>query len=260
MALELVTTPKAEPRIPEALLAQVRSGELNDWPAERLIEWGFEHFAPRISLSASFGSREGMALLHLMHQIDAGKTRVFTLDTGRLPQETHNLMDRVRDRYGVEVEVFLPDASQVEKMVRAKGQNLFYESLDNRRMCCAVRKVEPLKRALGELDAWITGLRPEQSVTRSDVRAAEVDDLHQGRIKLNPLVGWSRDQLATYVRQNGIPVNALHDQGYPSVGCAPCSRAIAPGQDERAGRWWWENADSRECGIHTSYEGDGSGI
>ena len=249
-----------QPQIPEPLLEQVRSGELDQWPAERLIEWGFEHFAPRIALSASFGSREGMVLLSLMHRIDPARTRVFTIDTGRLPQQTYNLIDRVRDRYGIDVELFFPDAAKVEQMVRKAGVNLFYETVENRQLCCGVRKVEPLGRALSKLDAWITGLRPEQAITRADVRAVEIDSVHDGRIKLNPLATWSRDQVATYVRQNNVPINALHAQGYPSVGCDPCSRAIEPGQDERDGRWWWESPENRECGIHTGYEDEGSGI
>ena len=257
--LELVR-PGADLQIPEDVLEEVRSGAMDDWPAERVLDWGFRQFAPRIALSASFGSREGMVILHLMHKLDPDRARVFTIDTGRLPQETYNLMDRVRDRYGIEVEVFNPDARQLEQMVRRKGLNLFYESVENRQLCCGVRKVEPLGRALAELDAWITGLRPGQSVTREGVRAVEIDEVHGGRIKLNPLATWSRDQVATYVRENNVPVNALHAQGYPSVGCAPCSRAIGPNEDERAGRWWWENPESRECGIHTGYEGDGSGI
>ncbi len=201
-----------------------------------------------------------MVILQLMHKLDPDRTRVFTLDTGRLPQETYNLMDRVRDRLGIEVEVFYPDAHRLEQMVRRKGLNLFYESVENRQLCCNIRKVEPLDRALADLDAWITGLRPEQSVTRKGVRAVEIDEVHGGRIKLSPLASWSRDQVATYVRQHNVPVNALHAQGYPSVGCAPCSRAIEPHEEERAGRWWWENPDSRECGIHTGYEDEGSGI
>lgn len=257
--LELVR-PGADLQIPEDVLEEVRSGAMDDLPAERVLDWGFRQFAPRIALSASFGSREGMVILHLMHKLDPDRARVFTIDTGRLPQETYNLMDRVRDRYGIEVEVFNPDARQLEQMVRRKGLNLFYESVENRQLCCGVRKVEPLGRALAELDAWITGLRPGQSVTREGVRAVEIDEVHGGRIKLNPLATWSRDQVATYVRENNVPVNALHAQGYPSVGCAPCSRAIGPNEDERAGRWWWESPESRECGIHTGYEGDGSGI
>ena len=145
-------------------------------------------------------------------------------------------------------------------MVREHGLNLFYDSVDLRRKCCGVRKVEPLERALADLDAWIAGLRPDQSVTRGDVRAVEIDEVHGGRIKLNPLVRWTREDVMAYVERNHVPVNRLHDQGYPSVGCVPCTRSIQPGEDERAGRWWWESADQRECGIHVGYEEKGSGI
>ena len=249
-----------EVRIAERIQAEISSGEMDLWPAERVLEWGFDRFAPRVALSASFGSPEGMVILDLMHGIDPERTRVFTIDTGRLPQPTYDLMDRVRDRYGVEVEVYFPDPHRVQEMVRSKGLNLFYESVDNRRLCCQIRKVEPLERALSELDAWIAGLRPDQSVTRSEIRAVEVDALHGDRIKLNPLATWTRDDVMKYVGEHHVPINALHAQGYPSVGCAPCSRAIEEGEHERAGRWWWENPENRECGIHTTYETDGSGI
>jgi phosphoadenosine phosphosulfate reductase len=248
------------PRSPASVLDEIRSGALENAGAEKLIEWGFERFAPRIALSASFGSAEGLVILDMMHRIDPGRTRVFTIDTGRLYQQTYNLIDRVRDRYGVEVEIYFPEPERVQKMVREKGMNLFYESVENRRLCCHVRKVEPLERALGGLDAWLAGLRPEQGVTRTEVRSVEIDDLHDGRIKLNPLAGWSHDDVWSYVRSHEVPVNALHAQGYPSVGCAPCSRAVAEGEDARAGRWWWENPENRECGLHVAYEGQGSGI
>jgi thioredoxin-dependent adenylylsulfate APS reductase len=247
-------------RLPPSLLSAIESREMDGWEPIKILEWGLQAFAPRIALSASFGSPEGMAILHMMHAIDPARTRVFTIDTGRLPQETYQLMDRVRERYGVQVEVFFPKAQSVESMVRSHGLNLFYDSVEKRRLCCAVRKVEPLERALAELDAWIAGLRPEQSLTRQSVQAVEIDEVHGGRIKLNPLVTWSRADVEHYVRKHRIPQNELNSQGYPSVGCAPCTRAIRPGEDERAGRWWWENAETRECGIHTGYESDGSGI
>jgi phosphoadenosine phosphosulfate reductase len=242
------------------VLEEIASGRLDRFTAEELLRWGFDRFAPRISLSASFGSPDGLVLLDLMHQIDPKKTRVFTLDTGRLPQETYNLIDRVRDRYEIEVEIYFPDPARVQKMVRQHGMNLFYESEEKRKLCCGVRKVEPLERALAGLDAWISGLRPEQSVTRASVSAVEIDEVHGGRVKLNPLATWTKDDVWAYVRKHAVPVNALHAQGYPSVGCAPCSRAIREGEDERAGRWWWERPESRECGIHTGYEEEGSGI
>jgi phosphoadenosine phosphosulfate reductase len=248
------------PGIPSEIAEEVRSGELEERSAEELLGWALERFAPRIALSASFGSPEGMVILDLMHRIAPEKTRVFTIDTGRLPQETYNLIDRVRDRYGLEVEIFFPDPARVEAMVRAHGMNLFYESLARRELCCGVRKVEPLRRALAGLDAWISGLRPTQSVTRRAVRAAEVDGAHGGRLKLNPLVRWSQSDVWTYARAHALPVNALHARGYPTVGCAPCTRPVKEGEDERSGRWWWESAETRECGLHTGTEQDGSGI
>ena len=246
--------------IPRSVIDTVLSRTFDDKPAEEILRWGLDTFAPRIALSASFGSPEGMVLLDMMHTIDPTRTRVFTIDTGRLHQETYDLMDRVRTRYEVEVEVYFPRPEAVQAMVREHGLNLFYDSVDLRRKCCGVRKVEPLERALADLDAWIAGLRPEQSVTRGDVRAVEIDEVHGGRIKLNPLVRWTREDVMAYVERNHVPVNRLHDQGYPSVGCVPCTRSIQPGEDERAGRWWWENADQRECGIHVGYEEKGSGI
>jgi phosphoadenosine phosphosulfate reductase len=246
--------------IPRPVIDTVLSRAFDDQPAEEILRWGLDTFAPRIALSASFGSPEGMVLLDMLHNIDPARTRIFTIDTGRLHQETYDLMDRVRTRYEVEVEVYFPRPEAVQTMVRQHGMNLFYDSVDLRRKCCGVRKVEPLDRALADLDAWIAGLRPDQSVTRGDVRAVEIDEVHGGRIKLNPLVRWTREHVMAYVDRNHVPVNRLHDQGYPSVGCVPCTRSIQPGEDERAGRWWWENADQRECGIHVGYEEKGSGI
>jgi phosphoadenosine phosphosulfate reductase len=255
-----VSQEPARQRASDSVLEEVRSGRLAKLGPQELLTWGFDRFFPRIALSASFGSPDGMVLLDMMHQLDPKRTRVFTIDTGRLPQETYNLIDRVRDRYEVEVEVYFPDMERVQKMVRAHGANLFYESPEKRKLCCGIRKVEPLERALADLDAWISGLRPEQSVTRAAVSNVEVDDVHAGRIKLNPLATWSKDDVWAYVRKHAVPVNALHAKGYPSVGCAPCSRAIRDGEDERAGRWWWELPENRECGIHTGYEEEGSGI
>jgi phosphoadenosine phosphosulfate reductase len=250
----------AREEIPAKVMDEIHSGRLDALSPQELLSWGFERFTPRIALSASFGSPDGLVLLDMMHQLDPKRTRVFTIDTGRLPQETYSLIDRVRERYEVEVEVYFPDPERVQKMVRAHGMNLFYDSVEKRKLCCGVRKVEPLQRALADLDAWISGLRPEQSVTRADVRAVEIDEVHDGRIKLNPLAKWTKDDVWTYVRKHAVPVNVLHARGYPSVGCAPCSRAISEGEDERAGRWWWEQPESRECGIHTGYEERGSGI
>jgi thioredoxin-dependent adenylylsulfate APS reductase len=247
-------------RLEPALLEFARSDAHSSWDAERVLAWGMDTFAARIALSSSFGAPEGMVVLDLMHRLRPRATRVFTIDTGRLPQETYNLMDRVRERYEIEIEVFFPDAERVQKLVRQHGLNLFYESVEKRQLCCAVRKVEPLERALEGLDAWITGLRAEQSAARELVRGIEIDEVHGGRIKLNPLHAWTREDVMNYVRAHHVPIHAFHGRGYPSVGCAPCSRAVQPGEPERSGRWWWEEETSRECGIHTGYEDKGSGI
>jgi thioredoxin-dependent adenylylsulfate APS reductase len=202
-----------------------------------------------------------MVLLDMMHRIEPA-SRVFVLDTGRLPQATHDLIDRVRDRYGKEIEVVFPHPAAVQDMVRRHGQNLFYESVEKRQLCCRIRKVEPMRRYLAEagVDAWVSGLRREQNVTRERVLKLEIDAAHGGLAKLNPLADWSHDRVWEQVRKYEVPTNRLHREGYPSVGCDPCSRAVQPGEDLRAGRWWWEHAETRECGIHLGEEADGSGI
>ncbi len=239
-----------------SILEEIRSGRLENLAAEEILTWALGNFHPRMSLSCSFGNPEGLVLLHMLTRLEPG-ARVYMLDTGRLPQETHDLVDRVRDRYGVEVEVVFPEAEPVQKMVRQHGQNLFYESLEKRKLCCRLRKVEPNRRYLAQLDAHVTGLRREQNVTRTDVAKVEIE----GRlVKVNPLVDWSREDVMKYVRENGVPVNRLHQRGFPTVGCAPCTRAIEPGEDIRAGRWWWENPEDKECGLHVGEEQGGSGI
>jgi phosphoadenosine phosphosulfate reductase len=145
-------------------------------------------------------------------------------------------------------------------MVREKGMNLFYESLENRRLCCRLRKVEPMRRYLADFDAYVTGLRRDQNVTRADTPKLQIDEANGGLVKINPIADWTHDAVWQYVRRHNVPTNRLHARGYPSVGCEPCSRAVAPGDDPRAGRWWWENADTRECGIHIDEEDQGSGI
>jgi phosphoadenosine phosphosulfate reductase len=241
------------------LQRQIERGELEAASAEEVLAWGIRNFHPRLALSVSFGAPEGMALLDMMHRIEPA-SRVFVLDTGRLPQATYDLIDRVRDRYDKAIEVLFPVAADVEAMVRAHGMNLFYESVEKRQLCCRLRKVEPMKRYLVDLDAWVSGLRREQNVTRTDTRKVEIDHVHGGIVKLNPLADWSHDDVLKYVRDHDVPINRLHAQGYPSVGCEPCSRAIQPGDDLRAGRWWWENPETKECGIHVGEETEGSGI
>ena len=176
---------------------------------------------------------------------------IFTLDTGRLPGETLDLLERMRLRYSRKVEIYEPDAGEVAGYVAAHGVNAFYESVDLRKSCCHIRKVKPLARALAGRDAWLTGLRRAQSVTRTELPLREFDAAHV-LVKFNPLADWSEQEVWAYIRDRDVPYNALHDSGYPSIGCDPCTRAIRPGEDIRAGRWWWESRDSKECGIHVS--------
>jgi phosphoadenosine phosphosulfate reductase len=174
---------------------------------------------------------------------------IFSLDTGRLHAETLAVVDAVKQRYDYDIAVYRPDPAAVETYVSAKGLNAFYDSVDLRRECCHIRKVEPLGRALAGKRAWITGQRRAQSATRSTLAVQEDDPAH-GMTKFNPLADWSEQHVWDYLRANKVPYNAMHDQGYPSIGCAPCTRAIQPGEDVRAGRWWWENPESKECGLH----------
>lgn len=225
------------------------SQELESLSTKEILAWAFEAYQPRIALACSFQAEESV-LIDMMHSLRGSDFRIFTLDTGRLNQETYDCMDAIRERYGIQVEVFFPDATRVEQMVRANGLNLFYKSVESRKLCCGIRKVEPLNRALKDLGAWMTGLRREQAVTRADVRKVEIDKDHGGIIKINPLVDWSHKQVWDYIRENNLPYNKLHDSGYPSIGCAPCTRAIQPREDIRAGRWWWENPETKECGLH----------
>ncbi len=227
--------------------------------AEDILSWSIDNFAPRLAVSCSFGNPEGLVLIDMLHRVAPGRFRVYTLDTGRLPQATYDLIDRVRDRYDVNVEVVLPDAEAVQAMVREHGVNLFYESLEKRQLCCRLRKVEPNRRYLADLDAHVTGLRRQQSVTRAGVAKLELEDAGR-RVKVNPLVDWTSAEVWDYVRKRGVPVNRLHAEGFPTVGCAPCTRAVRQGEDVRAGRWWWERPDTKECGMHTQTEEGGSGI
>jgi phosphoadenosine phosphosulfate reductase len=174
---------------------------------------------------------------------------IFSLETGRLHPETLAVLDQVKATYGYEIALFRPQAEAVDAYVSANGLNAFYDSVDMRRECCRVRKVEPLGRALAGNKAWITGQRRAQSTTRAEL-AVQEDDAAHGMVKFNPLADWSEQDVWNYIRDNKVPYNALHDQGFPSIGCAPCTRAVQPGEDVRAGRWWWENPDSKECGLH----------
>ena len=202
---------------------------------------------PSTALASSFGA-EDMVLTDLIAK-HALPIAIFTLDTGRLPGETYALIDRVREHYGLQIEVRYPDARALEAYVRANGINAFYRSVELRQGCCALRKAAPLARALVGRGAWITGQRRAQSVTRRDIAIEEFDTQHN-LPKFNPLADWSDEDVWSYVRAHEVLTNSLHARGYPSIGCAPCTRAIEPGEDMRAGRWWWEHAEQRECGLH----------
>lgn len=204
---------------------------------------------PRVSLASSLGA-EDMVLTDIILR-ERLPVRIFTLDTGRLHADTVGLIGRVKAQYGHDIEVFRPVAESVDAYVRAHGANAFYESVDLRKRCCAIRKVEPLARALAGQQAWVTGLRRAQAVTRTDLPWREHDAVH-GIEKCNPLADWSEDDVWAYLRGAGVPYNPLHDRGYPSIGCDPCTRAVRPGEDVRAGRWWWESSDSKECGLHVA--------
>lgn len=215
---------------------------------EDVLSWAFGHFrVDQVALASSLGA-EDQVLTDMLLRIDP-KAIVFTLDTGRLPQETLECVKETEKKYGFKYRVYSPDITAVKKMVAEKGLDLFYESVENRKLCCQVRKVEPLKRALKGLKAWICGLRREQSVTRADLNVIEWDEAN-GLYKINPLIDWTEKQVWDYVHAHKVPYNKLHDQGYPSIGCAPCTRAVKPGEDIRAGRWWWESPDKKECGLH----------
>ena len=204
---------------------------------------------PRAAFASSLGA-EDMVVTDAI--LSAGlPIAIFTLETGRLHQETLDLLERVRSHYGHEIEAFRPDPDAMARYVNEHGLNAFYESVDLRKRCCHIRKVEPLARALTGRDAWITGLRRSQSVTRTDLPLREHDTVH-GIPKFNPLADWSEAEVWACIRARAVPYNALHDRGYPSIGCEPCTRAIRPGEDVRAGRWWWESSNAKECGLHVS--------
>ncbi len=218
--------------------------------AEAVIRWALERFHPRIALATSLQAEE-MVILDIAWKTNPG-VRVFTLDTGRLHEETYMVMEQIREKYGISVESYFPQRQAVEALERERGFYSFRRSVEERKYCCGIRKMEPLGRAVNGLDAWITGLRREQAVTRGMAGKVEADESHGGIIKVNPLADWSGEQVWDYIRAHDIPYNALHDVGFPSIGCAPCTRAIKPGEDIRAGRWWWEMPETKECGLHVT--------
>lgn len=214
---------------------------------QEILSYFIERFGAKIALASSLGA-EDQVLTEMIVKINS-ETTIFTLDTGRLFPETYDLIDRTSRKYKKNLQIYFPDNLKVQEMVNKKGINLFFESVESRKECCFLRKIEPLQRAFSGLDVWICGLRADQSVTRKDIDVVEWDN-NNNLLKINPLAFWSEEQLWDYINTQKIPYNTLHDKGYPSIGCQPCTRAIEEGEDVRAGRWWWENPDTKECGLH----------
>jgi len=231
--------------------------------ASEILKWAKEKFGNKVSLASSFGA-EDVVLIDMWAKLrtENFEPQIFTLDTGRLPQETYDVMDRIAEKYKIKLDVYYPDTKSIEEIVSKYGFNLFYKSIELRNICCEVRKVEPLARALKDKDAWICGLRRDQAVTRTDIKKIEYEQRTtnyelrttnyepQTIIKINPLADWTEKQVWDYIKNYDVPYNLLHDKGYPSIGCEPCTRAVKQGEDIRAGRWWWERPEQKECGLH----------
>jgi phosphoadenosine phosphosulfate reductase len=229
---------------------QVLSEKTKGMTPQEVLKIAFDEFGSKISFATSLGEED--QVITDMIAKNAPGIEVFTLDTGRLFPETYELLAKTQKKYNnINLTVYYPNTQAVEEMVKTKGINLFYESVANRQTCCGVRKVEPLRRALSKVDAWITGLRRAQSLTRTDAQVFEYDAAN-GKIKINPLIDWSLDQVRDYLKNNNVDVSPLHATGFVSIGCQPCTRAIKEGEDIRAGRWWWEQPESKECGLHNN--------
>ena len=216
--------------------------------ATEILQAGLAAAGGPVKLACSF-SVEDVVVIDLVRELNL-PVGIFALDTGRLNEETYEVAEAVSERYGVSIDWYFPEREAVEKLEREKGLFSFRASLENRHECCRIRKVEPLGRALAGLAGWVTGMRREQSVTRSDIAPLEIDAAHGGILKINPLVSWTEAEVWAYAGKKRIPLNRLHKLGYPSIGCAPCTRAIRAGEHPRAGRWWWEDPENKECGLH----------
>lgn len=216
-------------------------------PAE-ILTAGILAAGGTVSLACSF-SMEDVAIIDIANTAGL-KLGVFALDTGRLHEETYEVAEALIERYRLTIDWYFPRHGDIETLERTKGLFSFRESLENRHECCHIRKVEPLSRAMRGLNGWVTGMRREQSVTRGDLKAIERDSLNGGILKISPLLDWSEEQLLSYTEEKRLPKNRLYSQGYRSIGCAPCTRAVQPGEEARAGRWWWENPEHKECGLH----------
>ena len=227
--------------------------ELDDQEPEDVIEWALETFGDRIAIVTALQA-DGMAILDMAAKMKPD-VRVITVDTGRLPAETYEFIETARAQYPrTQWDVLFPEAAEVEAMVHRRGVNLFRNSVEERMLCCQIRKVRPLVKALHGLDAWFTGLRRDQWASRAAIKKVELDHDHEGIVKINALADWEGDEVDAYLEENGVPRHPLYAQGYTSFGCAPCTRPIQPGEDDRAGRWWWETGAPKECGIHCPIE------
>jgi len=224
---------------------------------ESILGFFFNMYEDKVALSSSLSIEDQVItdiIFRKLHVSDYSFIpKIFTLDTGRLFQETYELIEKTNAMYGIKIKIFFPDYSEVENMVCNCGPDLFYDSLEKRHLCCKIRKLHPLARAFSNIDAWICGLRREQSITRKEMQLVEWDDNHN-KLKINPIINWNESQVWDYIKANNIPYNKLYKMGYSSIGCAPCTRAIKQGEDARAGRWWWESSDHKECGLHIKNE------
>ena len=221
--------------------------EFQDSTPQEVISFFLSNYPDEIAFATSLGI-EDQVITEMIVSINKS-IKIFTLDTGRLFQETYDLIQKTNSRYKINIEIYFPDTKQVEEMVKEKGINLFYESIENRKLCCHVRKIESLKRVLNKFDFWITGLRKEQSEIRANDKLIEWDKVN-GLIKINPLIKWTEKDVWNYIKEKNIPYNSLHNKGFKSIGCLPCTRAVEDSENSRSGRWWWENDGHKECGLH----------
>ena len=229
------------------------------WPARdagarEVLEWGIREFGPGLAICTSFQAT-GSVIIDLAARLAGSQVSVFSIDTGRLHEETYTLISAFRKRYGIVVEMVPPDADELGSMLTMLGPNLFYESPAKRKACCEIRKVRPLKRRLATLEAWVTGLRRDQHRDRGSIESVSIDEEHGGIVKLAPLADWTQEDVFEYAREHDVPLHPLYSKGYPSIGCQPCTRPVRAGESSRAGRWWWESDADKECGMHLSSSG-----
>jgi len=228
-------------------IAEKLNEELKNKSTNEVIEYFLKHYKYSSALSSSLAA-EDQVLTDVILKINKD-AKIFTLDTGRLHPETYDVMDATNLKYNIKMDVYFPNENDVQELYKTQGVNGQYESIEKRKTCCGIRKIEPLKRALKGLDIWFTGVRASQSITRTDMKLVEYDEGFK-LIKVNALINWNENDVWDYIKENKVPYNKLHNKGFPSIGCAPCTRAVKDGEDIRAGRWWWENPEHKECGLH----------